>query len=376
MNVVIVGGGVGGVACAQRLARRRDQISVTLIDRSARHDFAPSFLWMLNGSRTAEQVSRPLANVTRWGTHFVNAPVAAIDAVRNTVTAGSAEIPYDELVLSPGAELAPDLIEGLAENASTFYTREAAQALAGRLLEFRGGRVVLVVPSMPYKCPAAPYEAAFLINAFLRTRGTRTSVSVHTIEPHPLPVAGAKIGARVIGLLERHGIGFHAQRTLTGVDAGGQSAVFEDGAEPFDLMVAIPPHRAPGFIRDSALAGPSGWLAVDQRTMSVTDHVHAIGDVTSISLPSGKPLPKAGVFAHAQANAVADRLIAAVEGREPTGEFDGHGACFLETGQGKAGVARGDFYALPNPRVRMFRPSRVGHLGKILFERRWLRQIS
>ena len=40
MNVVIVGGGVGGVACAKSLAKHRDHINVSLIDASARDDVA------------------------------------------------------------------------------------------------------------------------------------------------------------------------------------------------------------------------------------------------------------------------------------------------------------------------------------------------
>jgi hypothetical protein len=74
--------------------------------------------------------------------------------------------------------------------------------------------------------------------------------------------------------------------------------------------------------------------------------------------------------ARPQGEVVADNLIAAGAGRQADARFDGHGACFLETGGGRAGFASGDFYASPSPAVRMRQPARRWHWGKVLFERR------
>jgi sulfide:quinone oxidoreductase len=100
--------------------------------------------------------------------------------------------------------------------------------------------------------------------------------------------------------------------------------------------------------------------------------VYAIGDVTSIPLPSGKSLPKAGVFAHAQAEVVAANIAGEWSGREPERVFDGKGGCFIETGRGRAGYGSGDFFAEPVPSMRLHRPARWWHWGKVLFEQRWL----
>jgi sulfide:quinone oxidoreductase len=101
--------------------------------------------------------------------------------------------------------------------------------------------------------------------------------------------------------------------------------------------------------------------------------VFAIGDVTSIPLTMGKPLPKAGVFAEGQAEVVARNLAHTWTGRGKPARFNGHGACFLEAGDGKAGFGKGDFYAEPAPRVRLHGPAWWWHLGKVVFEQRWLR---
>jgi len=66
---------------------------------------------------------------------------------------------------------------------------------------------------------------------------------------------------------------------------------------------------------------------VDAHTLK-TKHprVWAIGDVVGIPLPNKMMLPKAGVFAHAEAEAVARSIAAEINGRGRPGEFDGHGS--------------------------------------------------
>lgn len=375
MKVVVIGAGVGGVACAKRLSEHAKDIQVVVIDPAVNHDFAPSFLWLLNGARNAEQVSRPIDSISNWGVELVSERVVGIDlAARNVLTSGPT-VSYDELVVAPGAEMSFADVPGL-ENASSFYAKDSAAGLGATLSNFKGGRVQIVVPSMPYKCPAAPYEAAFLIEAYLRKRGVESQVGVHTVEPQPMPVAGPVVGGRVAAMLEKRGIEFRPNRTIGEVDDGAQVLRFEDGEERYDLLIAIPLHRAPAFVRDSELAGPNGWIPVDRHNLRAAEHVHAIGDVTSIQLANGKPLPKAGVFANEQAHVVAENLIAIARNHESSAKFAGHGSCFLEIGRGKAGVAKGDFFAEPDPQVRMFPPTRVGHLGKVLFERKWLGQFD
>ena len=95
--------------------------------------------------------------------------------------------------------------------------------------------------------------------------------------------------------------------------------------------------------------------------------VYAIGDVTVIPLANGNPLPKAGVFAHAEAEVVAARIADTFAGREPTATFAGHGRCFLETGLGRATAVEGDFFADP-PAVTLGTESAEMHAAKQGFE--------
>ena len=88
----------------------------------------------------------------------------------------------------------------------------------------------------------------------------------------------------------------------------------------------------------------------------------------------GVPLPHAGVFAHRQAEVVARNVAGASTQGGDLARFDGHGSCFIETGDGKAGYGAGDFYTEPRPAVRVRRPSRLWHAGKVLLEKQILWQ--
>ncbi len=92
-----------------------------------------------------------------------------------------------------------------------------------------------------------------------------------------------------------------------------------------------------------------------------------------IPLAMGKPLPRAGGFAHAQAEVVARNIARALRGKGHAARFDGHGECFIETGGGKAGFGVGNFYADPRPAVKVRPPRRLWHAGKVLLEQRILR---
>jgi sulfide:quinone oxidoreductase len=107
-----------------------------------------------------------------------------------------------------------------------------------------------------------------------------------------------------------------------------------------------------------------------------------LGDVTAISIPGRwKPdvplmLPKAGVFAHAQAEVVASRLAAEITGNTMQRRFPGIGYCMLEAGESLAGFAFGDFFAEPSPRIELRQIGRTWHLGKVLFEQWWLAPLD
>jgi sulfide:quinone oxidoreductase len=308
----------------------------------------------------------------------VDAEIERIDPASRSVRAGGRDFPGDALIVALGADLAPESVPGLAAGGHDLYSVGGATALRDALRALRGGRIVVLTAVPSYKCPAAPYEAAMLIEYDCRRRGVRgdLAIDLFAAEPGPMGVAGPAVSGAVRGLVEAKGIGYHPEHQVTAVDPAARRVAFANGVTaPYDLLAFVPPHRAPAVLQDSGLLGAAGWVEVDRRTMETRHRgVFAVGDVTTIPLAMGKPLPKAGVFAHGQAEVVARNLAAAWSGRAGRRRFDGWGECFVETGDGRAGFGAGNFYAEPTPQVTLRAPSRLGHWGKILFEWRWLRR--
>ncbi len=375
-TVLVLGGGVGGVVTANALRRTLDRADrVVVVDRQPDQLFAPSLLWLMVGRRQPARLARPIAELLNPGIEFVRATVREIDPDQRRVVTEAGELGGDAIVVALGAQLAPEASPGYAETAHDFFTVPGASSFRDALGRFGGGRVAVTVTSLPFKCPAAPYEAAFLIDAALRERGIRerTEIDVYTPEPAPMPVAGPALGRAVVALLEQRGIRYHPDRPVQGYDPERHRILFADGTSAkVDLLAATPPHRAPDAVRESGLANAAGWIPVDRETLETgREDVFAIGDVTAVQLVNGKLLPKAGVFAHGEALVVAER-IAARFGRGREARFDGLGYCWVELGAGRAAFAVGQFFAQPDPRLTLRRPRRIWHLGKVLFERYWL----
>jgi sulfide:quinone oxidoreductase len=305
----------------------------------------------------------------------IHGEVEQIDLARREAVVAGKRIGADHLIVALGAEFNPQQVEGLSEGGLTFATLDGATRLNTALSEFREGRIVILTAAPLYKCPAAPYEAAMLIDAKCRHRGRsgQVRIDLYAAEPGPMGVAGPTVSAAVRAMVEAKRIGYHPERRAVRVDPGGRFVEFADGEKVrYDLLVYMPPVQAPRVVRESSLAGASGWVEPDRHTLLTRfPGVYALGDVTSIPLSMGKPLPKAGVFAHAQALVVAHNIVRAITGAGPEARFAGHGACFVEVGQGKAGYGAGNFFAEPRPAVTLHRPNRWWHAGKLLFEKYW-----
>jgi sulfide:quinone oxidoreductase len=179
-------------------------------------------------------------------------------------------------------------------------------------------------------------------------------------------------GEKGIDLELLAGVGeIDAERKVVITDA------FEE--HPYDLLICVPPHKGAQVLTDSGLAPKSGWLPTDRHTLQVKTvakpapgqadediprhaNVYALGDATDL------PLSKAGSTAHFEAPIVAERVAAAVQGREPEGKeasYTGKVMCFFEVGDGKGTILQFDYDHPPKPP----KPNRIWHLGKIVFNK-------
>lgn len=378
-TVMVLGGGIGGVVAASTLRRLLpSDARVIVVEREPQHVFWPSLLWLMTGSRRPSDVQRDLSPLVRRGIEVVHGTLTEFDPGTQTAVVDGKTWRADATVVSLGADLVTDRIPGLTEGGHNFFRLNGAESFYAALRDLREGHVVILIARTPFKCPAAPYEAAFLVDAYLRKRRVRSAVqvSVYAAEPMPMGVAGPEVSRALIDFLAQRDIAYVANETVVSVDAQGKRLTFASGLEvPYTLLGVVPPHEVPPVVVRSGLAAEGGWVSIDPHTCETGfPQVFAIGDVTAVPLAMGKPLPKAGVFAHRQAEAVAHTIAARLTGNGNERHFDGEGECFVELGEGKAAFARGNFYHEPTPAVRLFQPGRDWHAGKLAFERMWWAQ--
>jgi sulfide:quinone oxidoreductase len=371
-RVLILGGGFGGISTAHRLKQKLgENVEVILVDR--RPYFMVGFRksWALIGESSLEEGQKPIDSLSRLGVDVRRGTIEAIRPQERSATVDGETIQADALVVALGAELNPSAVPGFAEHAYNVYDPNEIPRAEKALNEFKGGRLVIGIFGAPYKCPPAPLEMAMLIQEKFKKSGVQATIEVFTPQPVTLPILSQASCDAVDGRLLEKGIRTYGHHKALSIETG--EIVFEKRRIGFDLLLGVPPHRAPSVVRQSGLMGESGWIEINPRTCETSfEGVYAVGDTTQVVLANKKTLPKAGLFAEMMGETVAERLSDIFEGREPTAQFSGEGGCFFEVGNGEAMMIKGNFLAEPAPAVELTEPSGVFYEEKIRFEtERW-----
>ncbi|WP_433626537.1 NAD(P)/FAD-dependent oxidoreductase [Halomicrococcus sp. NG-SE-24] len=371
-RIVVVGGGTGGTIVANRLAEKldpeiaSDDVTVTLVTDDPKHTYKPLFLYVAFGKREPEQARRPVDELLDDRVDLKVDRVVDVDTDEKHVERADGKVlPYDHLVLATGAKVVPEETPGLKEGGHHFYGAEGAEALRDELADFEEGHLVLSVVGTPHMCPAAPLEFVFMVDDWLRERGRRADVDITYTYPIGRAHGLEAIADWATPRLEERDIAIETFFNATEVDPEERVVSTVEGTElSYDLLVAIPPHRADDLAVDAGLT-EDGWVDVDNETLEAAsaEDVYVIGDAAEV------PTSKAGSVAHFEAGVVADRLASRVRGRTPTARYDGKTVCFIETGMDEATFVEfsyGEQPALPDP-------SRFIHWAKLSYnESYWL----
>jgi sulfide:quinone oxidoreductase len=372
-RILILGGGVGGTLTANLLVKKlrrqlkAGDVTITVVDQTGKHTYQPGFMYLAMGGERAEKLQRPERGLLDARVSLVVGEVMSVEEETRTVHLTNGErLAYDILVLATGSRIVPEAIEHFADEAHHFYTAEAALDLRAALDAFRGGRIVIGIAGMPYKCPPAPLEVAFLIEAELRERGLRDKSELHFCSPIGRAFTIESVSDMATPILEEKGIELHTFFNVETIDPTRKVVESLEGEElPYDLLILVPPHKGQAFLVSSGLApAPGGWLPTDRATLQVggRPNVFALGDATDL------PLSKAGSTAHFEAPVVTERIVAAIEGRavdHARGDYLGKVMCFFEIGDGKGTLLRFDYEHPPRPP----KPNQLWHLGKIVFNK-------
>ena len=372
-RILILGGGVGGTLTANLLVKKlrrridRGEVEIIVVDASGEHTYQPGFMYIAMGHERAANLHRPERGLLDKRVTLIVGEVERVDTSARVVTlTDGLPLGYDQLVLATGSRIVPESIEHFDTEAHHFYSAEAAARLRATLDRFDGGRILIGIAGMPYKCPPAPLEVAFLLEAELRDRGMRGRTSIDFCSPIGRAFTIESVSEMATPILEAKHIELHTFFNVEAIDRERKVVLSLEGEElGYDLLILVPPHKGQQFLMDSGLApAPGGWLPTDRHTLRVAgyDDIYALGDATDL------PLSKAGSTAHFEALVVAERIAAAVEGRAPAGkhvDYHGRVMCFFEIGDGKGTLLQFDYDHPPRPP----KPNQLWHLGKIVFNK-------
>ena len=348
-QIVILGGGVGGTIVANLLARRlrAEEAAITLIDKDGRHVYQSGFMQVAFERKDPGRLERGEWRLLNRRVKLIIDEAVRIDSVARQVhLAGGGTLLYDRLVIAVGARLVPEELPGFSEAAHHFYTPDAALELRRALEAFRGGRVVVTVANVPYKCPPAPAEAACQLDYYFKKRGIRDQVDIHFLSPLSRVFPLEPINPVVERLFADHGIRSTVFFNVESLDLAKKVVRSIEGEEvPYDLLVMVPSHRGAKVVEDSGLGDRGGWLPVDKHSLRSKSHpeIFGLGDCTDV------PVSKSGAAAHFQAKAVAETVVADLRGTPPTTQYDGRVMCYFDAGYHKAMAMTFDYEHPPKP---------------------------
>ena len=340
-RVVIIGGGTAGTFAANRIRKfvgRRD-VKITLIDENGLHTYHPNTLLAMvgmDGNKAVQEIKK----LVYGDLEVIVDKAKSVDLGNRFVeTEGGKRVEYDYLVIASGARIDLDAIPGFREGAFEFHTYEGATRLYEALRNFKGGKILVGIGGLPYRCPPSPYEATLMIFDFLKKRGVK-NFEIEFLSPiqrlYPVP----QVDEFLTPIFEKKGINWHTFVNVEEIKPNEKKLVSMEGDEfKYDLLVLVPPYKGSDIEYSEDVKEDEGWLKTDKFTLNLGnyDDVYVVGDATNL------PTSKAGSVAEFEAEVVAKRIAEDIHHGSANEKYNGRTLCIVATGIGKAVILKFDY---------------------------------
>ena len=383
-KIVILGAGTAGTMMANKLraALDKEEWGITIVDQFKTHYYQPGFLFIPFGIYNKEDVVKPKSDFIPAGVQMIYSAIDKIEAEQNKVLLeGGTVLNYDFLIIATGTKTYPDETPGLKDKLwykeiFDFYTVEGAVALQKFFKGWEGGKLVMAITELPYKCPVAPLEFVFLADAYFTEKGIRDKVDISYVTPMPGAFTKPVATKMLSELLAEKNIKVIPDFYIEHVDNENKKLVSYDEQEvDFDVLTVVPVNMGDEMIERSGLGDDMNFVPTDKHTLQSVAHqnIFVLGDASNI------PTSKAGSVAHFAAEILFENLMSAIEGRPLMAQFDGHANCYIETGHGKGALIDFNYDTEPLPGTfplpgigpfGLLKNTKINHYGKVMF--RWI----
>jgi len=321
-RVVVVGGGVGGIATAQSIKKSDPNIDVTIVEKNQIYSTCFGSNWVLSDIFTMKDITSNYNKMAdRYKINMIIDTVVGVDPVKQTVQiANGKDLAYDRLVVSPGIDFRWDTVEGHDE--STAHLVPHAWKAGYQTMQLKeqlddmpaDGTFLMVAPPNPFRCPPGPYERVSMVAEFVKREKPKAKIIVLDAKDK-----FSKFGLFTGGWKTHYGyesdnsIIDWVSKSMGGqvqaVDPKKKTVTTVDGETiKADVINYIPAQKANNIADKMGLTNDKGWCPIDQQTFESTQvkNIHVIGDASVAS-----PMPKSGFAANSQ-GVVAGKAIAAL----------------------------------------------------------------
>lgn len=312
-RVVIVGGGIAGMAAAKTLTDGKINAEIIVISQNPHYISGPSRPLLLTNEQSLDRIIRGYEEAIRRGVKVVVGTVYSVDPANRKVkyiggytsNGGLGELTYDYLLLAPGVVLDGSSITGYDKyrhNVLNVYDQGRVHLLKNKVWSAERGTVVVYAPKALYRCAPAPAETALLIDSVLRHRGVRDKFKVVHIDANdktqPPVIADA-----VSQIYAKQGIELVTNQEIAEIGEG--EVVTKSGERyKYDILAMLEPNRAPKFVEEAGLG--KAWI--DVRSPQDLRHPK-YDDVLAAGDAAGLPFPKNQEIAFESALFAANKIL-------------------------------------------------------------------
>lgn len=355
-EVLVLGGGSGGITMASRMKRRVGAENVAVVEPSERHFYQPIWTLVGAGAKQLSSSGRPTASVIPSGVEWIKARVAELNPDKNCIrTDNDKEISYKYLIIALGIQLDYEKIKGLPEGFShpkigSNYSVSTVEKTWKALQDFKEGNAIFTFPNTPIKCAGAPQKIMYLSEAYFRKTGKRSKANIIFNTALGAIFGVKKYADALLEIIQERDLTVNYKQNLIEVRADKQEAVFENLDKPgetqvisYEMLHVTPPMSSPDVLKKSPVVDAAGWVDVNKETLQHTKYpnVFGIGDCTNL------PTSKTAAAVAAQSGILEGTISLMMKNEPPVKKYDGYTSCPLVTGYNRVILAEFDYNAQP-----------------------------